>query len=109
MAVVAAGPGRRRRTFESARGGAGAVAILRTIVTRGIARRACPYPSGAMRVDWAIPCRYAEVNGGLATLVGAPVEAAAVGEIPARVGSWLALRLLVGRADAASAHDLIVQ
>lgn len=28
-----------------------------------------------MRVDWAIPCRYAEVNGGLATVVGAQVDA----------------------------------
>src|SRR3954466_3307714 len=49
--------------------------------------------SGAVGVDWAIPCRYAEVNGGWATIVGAQVDAARVTQFPARVGTWLACRV----------------
>jgi hypothetical protein len=59
-----------------------------------------------MRVDWAIPCRYAEVDDGLATIVGAQVDAVRVADFPARVGTWLALRLVFGDDEAASAHDV---
>jgi hypothetical protein len=62
-----------------------------------------------MRVDWAIPCRYAEVNGGLATIVGAQVDAVRVADFPARVGTWLALRLVFGDDEAASAHDVTMK
>ena len=62
-----------------------------------------------MRVDWAIPCRYAEVNGGLATIVGAQVDAVRVGEFPARVGTWLAVRLVFGDDESSSAHDVMMK
>ena len=62
-----------------------------------------------MRVDWAIPCRYAEVNGGLATVVGAQVDAVRVAEFPARVGTWLAVRLVFGDDEAGAAHDVTMK
>jgi hypothetical protein len=62
-----------------------------------------------MRVDWAIPCRYAEVNGGLATVVGAQVDAVRVAQFPARVGTWLALRLVFGDEEASSEHDVTLK
>jgi hypothetical protein len=62
-----------------------------------------------MRVDWAIPCRYAEVNGGLATVVGAQVDAVRVATFPARVGTWLAVRLVFGDEEASSDHDVMLK
>jgi hypothetical protein len=59
-----------------------------------------------MRVDWAIPCRYAEVNGGLATIVGAQVDAVRVAQFPARVGTWLAMRLVFGDDETESEHEV---
>lgn len=58
-----------------------------------------------MRVDWAIPCRYAEVNGGLATIVGAQVDAVRAAQFPARVGTWLARRLVFGDEETSSEHQ----
>ena len=59
-----------------------------------------------MRVDWAIPCRYAEVNGSLATIVGAQVDAVRVAQFPARVGTWLALRLVFGDDETSAEHEV---
>ena len=64
------------------------------------------YASEAMRVDWAIPCRYAEINGGLATIVGAQVDAVRVSEFPARVGTWLAMRLVFGDEETSAGHEV---
>ena len=62
-----------------------------------------------MRVDWAIPCRYAEINGGLATIVGAQVDAARVAQFPARVGTWLAMRFVFGDDEASTTHEVLLR
>jgi hypothetical protein len=62
-----------------------------------------------VRVDWAIPCRYAEVNGGLATIVGAQVDAARVGQFPARVGTWLACRFVFSDDELGSPHEIVLR
>jgi hypothetical protein len=62
-----------------------------------------------MRIDWAIPCRYAEINGGLATVVGAQVDAVRVAGFPARVGTWLAVRLVFGDDETDSEHDVTLK
>ena len=66
-------------------------------------------PCGRVRVDWAIPCRYAEINGGLATIVGAQVDAARVAQFPARVGTWLAMRFVFGDEEAATTHEVVLR
>jgi hypothetical protein len=62
-----------------------------------------------VRVDWAIPCRYAEVNGGLATIVGAQVDAARVTQFPARVGTWLAFRFVFSDDELAAPHEILLR
>jgi len=62
-----------------------------------------------VRVDWAIPCRYAEVNGGLATIVGAQVDAARVAQFPARVGTWLAFRFVFADDELGSPHEIVLR
>ena len=62
-----------------------------------------------MRIDWAIPRRYAEINGGLATVVGAQVDAVRVAGFPARVGTWLAVRLVFGDEETDSEHDVTLK
>jgi hypothetical protein len=47
-----------------------------------------------LRVDWAIPCRYAEVNDNLATIVGAGIDHMFVPALPAPVQVVLAVRLV---------------
>jgi hypothetical protein len=47
-----------------------------------------------LRVDWAIVCRYVEINGGLATIVGGGVDGYTVGELPSPLLMTFAMRLL---------------
>ena len=46
-----------------------------------------------MRIEWAIPCRYAEVNGGLPTIVGAGQEVI-FASLPAVCQLYVAIQLL---------------
>lgn len=39
-----------------------------------------------MRIEWVIPCRYAEINDGLATIVGAGADVVHVAELPTPAG-----------------------
>jgi hypothetical protein len=47
-----------------------------------------------LRVDWLIPCRYVEVNNGLATLVGAGIEWQTVPAFPIEFTQMLGLRIV---------------
>jgi hypothetical protein len=60
-----------------------------------------------MRVDWAIPCKYAEVNGTLATIVGAQVDSVRVAEFPVTLSTWVALRLVFDDHEAADSHEVM--
>jgi hypothetical protein len=51
-----------------------------------------------LNIDWLIPCRYVEVNGNLATIVGAGIDIFWVPQLPAAVAAMLAVRL-TGTAD----------
>jgi hypothetical protein len=51
-----------------------------------------------LRVDWVILCRYAEVNDGLATIVGAGIDALFAPELPCELGFPIVIRI-VGLAD----------
>ena len=60
-----------------------------------------------MRVDWVIACRYAEVNDGLATIVGAGMDTITAQSYPVPVSLTLVLRL-AGLPDTSS-HSLRLQ
>jgi hypothetical protein len=60
-----------------------------------------------VRVDWAILCRYVEVNNGLATVIGGGIDRYTVPQLPAQLGLTIALRL-VGLPDMAE-HTLQVE
>lgn len=60
-----------------------------------------------MRVDWGIICRYAEVNNGLATIVGAGIDNYTVAAVPAQIPLQLVVRVC-GLIDA-NDHDLTVK
>jgi hypothetical protein len=64
-----------------------------------------------LRVDWAIPCRYVEVNDGLATIVGAGVDTFWVPEMPAAVGVLIAIRIVGSPEEMAPGveHNLVVR
>ncbi len=47
-----------------------------------------------MNIDWAIPCRYVEVNDNLGTIIGAGVDTTWVLELPAPLVVVVAIRLL---------------
>lgn len=63
-----------------------------------------------MRVDWAIPCRYAEVHDNLATIIGAGIDHTLVPALPAPVQVVLAIRLvfLPSEDELGAAHKLRV-
>jgi len=46
-----------------------------------------------VRVEWAIPCRYAELEGGTATIVGAGVDVFFVADLPAIIGMMVVMKL----------------
>jgi hypothetical protein len=58
------------------------------------------------RVDWAIPCRYAEENGGLGTIVGAGIDTILVSNLPANIGLLIALRIVLGEGELEAPHEL---
>lgn len=51
-----------------------------------------------MRIEYVVPCRYAEVNDGLATIVGAGIDSIAAAVFPTNVQVMLTVRIL-GQAD----------
>jgi hypothetical protein len=57
-----------------------------------------------MRVDWAIPCRYAEVNGPLTTIVGAPSNTFYVPDLPAAIGCPVAIRIVATEDELGDEH-----
>ncbi len=65
--------------------------------------------SATVRIDWAIPCRYAEVNGSLATIVGAQIDAARVPGFPARVGTFVAIRFLFADEELSESHEVLLR
>jgi len=58
------------------------------------------------RVDWAIPCRYAEENAGLATIVGAGIDRLHVSELPGQVGVLIALRIVLREDELGHEHEI---
>lgn len=52
-----------------------------------------------MRVDWAIACRYVEVNGALATIVGAGIDTYYPPAFPADLSVIIALRVVGAHTD----------
>jgi hypothetical protein len=52
-----------------------------------------------LRIDWAIPCRFVEVNEGLATMVGAGANIFTVPPLPQPVGFMIALRIVADEDD----------
>ncbi|MGO9898836.1 MAG: DUF6941 family protein [Solirubrobacteraceae bacterium] len=63
-----------------------------------------------MRVDWAIPCRYAEVHDNLATIIGGGIDHMWMPALPAPVQVILAIRLifLPDEIDSGAVHKLRV-
>ena len=55
-----------------------------------------------LRVEWAIACRYAEVNNNLATIVGAGIDHMYVPALPMNVQVVLAVRLVGDPEEATS-------
>jgi hypothetical protein len=47
-----------------------------------------------VRIDWAIPCRYAEVNNGLATIAGGGIDTFWPPNIPSPIGLVMVVRLV---------------
>jgi hypothetical protein len=47
-----------------------------------------------VRVDWATPCRYAEVHDNLATIVGGGIDHLWPPSLPAPIGVFMAIRLI---------------
>jgi hypothetical protein len=63
----------------------------------------------ALRVDWALVCRYGEVSAdGTATLVGAGMDALLLEEVPSEVGVFLMLRVAGQPDEFEEAHELAV-
>lgn len=64
-----------------------------------------------MRIDWAITCRYAEVNTNLVTIVGAGIDTYMLAEFPADLQVVLAVRLLAGEDDLGpeKTHTLVIR
>lgn len=46
-----------------------------------------------MRIDWATLCRFAEVNGNLATIVGAGIDITWAAQLPAGIQTMVAVRM----------------
>jgi hypothetical protein len=51
-------------------------------------------PAGNLHIDWVIPCRYVEVHGNLATMIGAGIDTYWVETFPATIRVVVAVRLL---------------
>jgi hypothetical protein len=59
-----------------------------------------------VRVDWAIQCRYAEADGGIATIVGAGIDTYFVQEFPAELTLVVAVRLAGADEEMVEEHDM---
>jgi hypothetical protein len=62
-----------------------------------------------MRVDWAIPCRAARVEGPLMNIVGAHVDTLYARNFPARLSTGLAIRLVFGDVESDGDHELALR
>lgn len=58
----------------------------------------------SMRIEWAIPCRYCEANGGLMTIVGAGTNIFFVPAFPGAVGVHIALSIVGAENEASEKH-----
>ena len=47
-----------------------------------------------MRIEYVVPCKYAEVNDGLATIVGGGIDTTQAPEFPWRIQVMLAIRII---------------
>ena len=61
-----------------------------------------------MRIDWLIPCRYAELADGLATIVGAGADVVHVSGLPAQAGVSAVVRI-AGVAEPETEYQLTAQ
>jgi hypothetical protein len=57
------------------------------------------------RIDWAVPCRYVEVQPTGATIVGAGMDALVVAATPAEVRFMVAVRLVVPEHEFGEEHE----
>jgi hypothetical protein len=63
-----------------------------------------------MRIDWALPCRYAEASeDGTATLVGAALDSIWLPELPGEVDLYLMLRVAAPPDEFDEPHTLEVR
>jgi hypothetical protein len=64
-----------------------------------------------VRINWAIPCRYAEVQQQGATIVGAGADLVVVPELPAPVGVLFAIRFVGDpeELDGVTPHKTVVR
>jgi hypothetical protein len=63
-----------------------------------------------MRIDWALPCRYAEASeDGTATLVGAALDSIWLSELPGDVDLYLMLRVAAPPDEFDEPHTLEVR
>jgi hypothetical protein len=62
-----------------------------------------------VRVDWAIPCRTARVEGPLMNIVGAQVDTLFARAFPARLSTGLAIRLVFGDGELGREHEVALK
>jgi hypothetical protein len=61
-----------------------------------------------MRVDWATPCRYAEVNDGLFTIVGGGIDTYSLPAFPAELMVTILMRLASEAHEAGADHGIVI-
>jgi hypothetical protein len=59
-----------------------------------------------VRIEWAIPCRYAEVQGGMGTMVGAGANILLVAETPSAVGTMIVASIAGAEDEIGVEHTL---
>ena len=62
----------------------------------------------SLRVDWLIPCRYAEAVDGLATMIGAGANVVVMPELPNAAAVHVVGRI-AGLAEPGSDHQIVAQ
>lgn len=63
-----------------------------------------------MRLDWAVPARYAEASGdGTATIIGAGIDSFWLEEVPADIGLFLMIRVAGPRDEFEDDHVLEIR
>lgn len=58
-----------------------------------------------MRIDWIIPCRYAEIHQNLGTIVGAGIDTFTVPALPAHIEVAVVVRLLAMPDELRANHE----